>query len=88
MNDDHVGGFEYEDGKFTWSESRIGANAEIERLRDALRKLAVHEHVRMAVGGGTVPNGFSCEVCGVNCGGKLSELRHMSNCPLSFLNPK
>lgn len=37
--------------------------AEIKRLRDALRGFAIAKHVRMAVGGGTVPNGGSCKVC-------------------------
>ena len=59
---------------------------EVERLRSALQKVAVVHHVRMAAGGGTVPSVYSCEICGVECGVKLSELRHMSNCPLFPLN--
>lgn len=50
---------------------RVAAEAEIESLRErcgalegALRKLAIVGHVRMASGGGTVPSGGSCKVCG------------------------
>jgi hypothetical protein len=59
---------------------------EIVRLRAALVKHAIFQHVRMAEGGGTVPSGYSCEHCDVECGGTLQELRHRSDCPLSFLN--
>lgn len=51
----------------------------------ALRKVSIVSHHRMAEGGGTVPAGFSCEICGVECDGKLNELRHMSECPLYML---
>jgi hypothetical protein len=36
---------------------------EVVKLRHALRSLAVHQHVRMAAGGGTVPSGGSCVLC-------------------------
>lgn len=65
---------------------QVEAAEEIDRLRSALNKVAVVRHVRMAEGGGTVPSGYSCEICEVECGGKLAELRHMSNCPLFPLN--
>lgn len=62
------------------------AMAEIAQLRAALEKVAVIHHYRMAQGGETVPSGYSCEICEVECGGKLSELRHRSDCPLFPLN--
>ena len=50
-------------------------------LTAALRKLALVRHVRLASGGGTVPNGWSCRLCGASCdlGYKL---RHADNCLL------
>jgi hypothetical protein len=39
----------------------------IAALRAALRDFAVRQHVRMAQGGGTVPNGYSCKICGAEC---------------------
>lgn len=59
---------------------------ENKKLREALAKHAIMSHHRMAEGGGTVPSGFSCEICEVECGGKLSELRHLSTCLLFQLN--
>lgn len=42
------------------------AEKEITELRTALRRLAIRQHVRMASGGGTVPNGGSCALCDIN----------------------
>lgn len=33
-------------------------------MRAALHRFAVKQHVRMVSGGGTIPNGGSCELCG------------------------
>lgn len=37
---------------------------ENDELRAALRRHALRRHVRMASGGGEIPNGGSCELCG------------------------
>lgn len=55
-------------------------------LVEALRKVAIVHHVRMAYGGGTVPSGYSCEVCDANCE-QGDSLIHADDCPLSVLNP-
>lgn len=34
-----------------------------EKFRAALRLFAIKKHVRMVSGGGTIPNGGSCELC-------------------------
>lgn len=36
---------------------------DMERMREALRKMALTRHVRMAEGGGYVPSGGSCRLC-------------------------
>ena len=41
----------------------IDLTEENSSLRKALRGFAVRSHVRMASGGGTIPNGGSCEIC-------------------------
>ncbi len=64
----------------------IWARDEIEKLRAALQKHAMNHHYRIAEGGGSVSSGYSCDICEVECDGKLSELRHLSTCPLFPLN--
>lgn len=63
---------------------------EIDRLRRALRKLAIVSHHRLAEGGGTVLTGYSCEICEVESDGAdgLTFMRHRSDCPLFPLNPQ
>lgn len=70
----------------TKSSRELALENRISSLLATLQKHAVVSHHRMAEGGGTVPSGFSCEICEVECGGKLSELRHKSDCPLFPLN--
>lgn len=51
----------------------------IYRLREALARIAVVEHVRLAEGGGTVPNGLSCKLCRAECGPN-APLVHNNDC--------
>lgn len=63
----------------------MDAALEIDRVRSALVKVAVVHHVRMAQNGGTVPSGYSCEICDANCD-HGEQLQHRTDCPLSVLN--
>lgn len=60
----------------------LDAAQEIERLRVELRRFAVVEHVRLAVGGGTVPNGWSCKLCRTE-GSQGEAVKHTDNCLLN-----
>lgn len=57
-------------------------DATIEQLRAALRKQAVKQHVRLAEGGGTVPNGRSCSLCSAQWDEDQPE-RHEAACLLN-----
>lgn len=70
-----------------FAEGRKDGAAEIARLREALRKVAIVSHHRMAEGGGTVPSGFSCEICDAECD-QGQPLIHVGDCPLTVLNPQ
>lgn len=54
-----------------------------ERMEKALGRVAIVEHVRMAYGGGTVPNGYGCKLCRAECGPGVAPLVHKPDCILA-----
>lgn len=60
-------------------------NAEISRLRDALRKVAIVKTYRPNAPGGSVFVKAQCEICDAECGPDQM-IVHVGDCPLTVLN--
>jgi hypothetical protein len=69
----------------TLAKASMGVITRLERrnreLLAALKKIAVVQHVRLAVNGGDIPNGWSCQVCRAECDAD-EHLEHKHDCPL------